>query len=162
PIVHVDFGKGNVITRTLHGNIATYVCTAEGEVLDVLPGIYVPDAYVAQLEQLRLLARYVDQDGRDHRHAKLIAYHRDQAVTLGRGGPANVLKRPDASKAAIERNIKVALRPGTPSSTERPNLPADLTAIEDVAQWKELAEDTRVNERVRRRLIHELLSKEHN
>ena len=37
------------MTRTLHGNIATYVCTADGQVLDILPGIYAADAYQAKL-----------------------------------------------------------------------------------------------------------------
>ena len=46
PIVRVDFGNGRVITRTLHGNIATYVCDSGGRVLDVLPGIYEPGSYV--------------------------------------------------------------------------------------------------------------------
>ena len=34
PLVHIDFGNGQVLTRTLHGNILTSVCTAEGLVLD--------------------------------------------------------------------------------------------------------------------------------
>jgi hypothetical protein len=60
PVVRIDFGNGQVVTRTLHGNIATSVCTAEGEVLDILPGIYTPQAYREALNQFRLLANYVD------------------------------------------------------------------------------------------------------
>ena len=40
PIVRIDFGNGTVVTRTLHGNIASYACNSDGQVLDVLPGIY--------------------------------------------------------------------------------------------------------------------------
>ncbi len=40
PLVRIDFGNGHVVTRTLHGNIATFVCNADGHVLDILPGIY--------------------------------------------------------------------------------------------------------------------------
>jgi hypothetical protein len=63
PLVRIDFGNGKVLTRTLHGNIATSVCTAEGKVLDVLPGIYDPAAYRERLSQFRLLADYVKESG---------------------------------------------------------------------------------------------------
>jgi hypothetical protein len=59
PIVHIDFGHGTVLTRTLHGNILTSVCDSEGHILDALPGIYAEKEYLHQLDQLRLLARYV-------------------------------------------------------------------------------------------------------
>jgi hypothetical protein len=45
PIVRIDFGNGNVVTRTLNGNIATYVCTADGIALDAVPGIYNAEGY---------------------------------------------------------------------------------------------------------------------
>ena len=61
PIVRIDFGEGAVVTRTLNGNIATSVCTRDGLVLDVLPGIYQPDAYLEQLDQFRLLFRYANK-----------------------------------------------------------------------------------------------------
>ena len=56
PLVTIDFGNGNVVKRTLQGNIATYVCGSDGTVLDVLPGIYAPDVYRTQLQALAALA----------------------------------------------------------------------------------------------------------
>src|SRR5436190_1613876 len=55
PIVRIDFGNGRVLTRTLHGNILTSVCNADGYLLDALPGIYEPAEYLHQLDQLALL-----------------------------------------------------------------------------------------------------------
>ena len=55
PIVTIDFGNGHTITRTLHGNIATYLCNANGTVFDILPGIYEPTEYLKQLNQFTLL-----------------------------------------------------------------------------------------------------------
>ena len=58
PIVTIDFGNGTKVTRTLHGNVATLICTADGEVLDALPGIYAPQAFVERLEELKTLHLY--------------------------------------------------------------------------------------------------------
>lgn len=56
PKVTIDFGNGKKITRTLHGNIATYVCTANGDVVDVVPGIYVPSTYIERLSEIARIA----------------------------------------------------------------------------------------------------------
>ena len=60
----IDFGNGHTVTRTLHGNVATYVCDADGIVYDVLPGIYTPAEYRRQFDQFRLLHRYARRDVR--------------------------------------------------------------------------------------------------
>ena len=57
PLVTIDFGNGNVVKRTLQGNIATYICAADGVVYDVLPGIYSPEEYRKQLELCKIVAQ---------------------------------------------------------------------------------------------------------
>lgn len=52
PTVTIDFHNGHVVKRTLQGNIATLICSPDGEVLDVLPGIYTAAGYLMQLEKL--------------------------------------------------------------------------------------------------------------
>ena len=59
PRVTIDFGNGKVVRRTLHGNVATYVTSADGRVLDVLPGIYEPVTFVARLDEFVKLHHYV-------------------------------------------------------------------------------------------------------
>jgi len=56
PLVTIDFGNGHVVRRTLQGNVATYVCGPDGTVYDLLPGIYTPGVYRAQLLELKKLA----------------------------------------------------------------------------------------------------------
>jgi hypothetical protein len=56
-MVTIDFGNGNVVKRTLQGNIVTYICAADGVVYDVLPGIYSPEEYRKQLELCKIVAR---------------------------------------------------------------------------------------------------------
>jgi hypothetical protein len=165
PLVRIDFGNGTKLTRTLHGNIASYVCTAQGQVLDILPGIYTRTTYLDRLKQFSLLAKYVNQPGED-RQSPLRAYHRGQAEALKKKHvPATLMLEPVA-KAAIERNMKVVLMPGreaTPDSAREAEAAmtgdrSKLDSPEDVANWHLLAKDTAINETVRRQQIHERLA----
>jgi hypothetical protein len=119
PVVHIDFGGGNVLTRTLHGNILTSVCTAQGEVLDALPGIYTEDAYLDRLEQLRLLAGYTLFQPPAGRAAFVRDYHLRQLQALKKGRPPEVfsalpLMAADGAKRRIELPLEKVLRPGAP------------------------------------------------
>jgi hypothetical protein len=163
PIVRIDFGNGTVLTRTLHGNIASYVCAADGQVLDVLPGIYEANTYQQKLYQLRLLANYVDQEGKEKRNVRLATYHRDQAEALAKQEvPPQLVNIAPPTKAAIERNLKAVLLPGGQKKAAPATKAAEpkFDAAEDVTNWKVLVEDTQVNETVRRRQIHEVLAKD--
>jgi hypothetical protein len=166
PIVRVDFGNGTVVTRTLHGNIATYVCAADGQVLDILPGIYTPDVYVNRLEQLRFLATYVDQNRAEGRQLRLLRYHQDQAEALAKNdaGPQFV-KTAGVSKARIEGPMEIVLLPASEAKDRRradhsgPAATAPhLDRSKDVELWKRLVEDTRQSENIRRRQVHEILA----
>jgi hypothetical protein len=165
PIVRIDFGNGNVVTRTLHGNIATYVCSAQGNVLDVLPGIYEPDAYVQQLDQFRLLPGYLkDKDAGD---APLKTYHQKQAELLkDKKERAVLVEARGASILAVESSVKLVLEPQSrlairnhvpPKAADKAALP-ELTSQEELASWKLLHDDTRTNESARRQRIHTMLA----
>jgi hypothetical protein len=178
PMVRIDFGNGTVLTRTLHGNILTSVCTADGKLLDALPGIYTEAAYVDRLDQFRLLARYVASQPSDQRAARLRDYHQRQAEALKKNETPErfVLKKKVAplTKAAIERPVEVVLQaaPPPPAAKEQVKAPASQgmvgcpprvpvappVAVEDVGNWKELAEDTALNESTRRLQIHQMLA----
>ena len=161
PIVRIDFGNGTVLTRTLHGNILTSVCDADGQLLDALPGIYAEKEYLHQLEQLSLLARYIRTQPADKRVETLRAYHQRQADALKKH------QRPDEfavnlravpiTKRAIERPVEIILAAAKPVPVDPEETP-DLAAKDDVAGWKALAADTRLNETTRRRQIHDLLA----
>jgi hypothetical protein len=167
PIVRVDFGNGTVVTRTLHGNIATYVCAADGQVLDILPGIYTPDVYVSRLEQLRFLATYVDQNRAEGRQLRLLRYHQAQAEALEKNeaGPQFV-KSAGVSKARIEGPMEIVLLPASEVKDRRradhsgPAAAAPhLDRSKDAELWKLLVEDTRQSENIRRRQVHEMLAR---
>jgi hypothetical protein len=165
PIVRIDFGNGTVVTRTLHGNIATYLCAADGQVLDILPGIYTPDVYVARLDQLRLLATYVDQNRAEGRQLRLLRYHQAQAdaIEKNEAGPQFV-KTAGVSKALIERPMEIVLLPASVakvrSRADHSGPAAVIPHVEKEAElWKLLAEDTRQSESIRRQQVHEMLAR---
>lgn len=185
PMVRIDFGGGHVITRTFHGNIATYICNAEGAVMDVIPGLYDPGAYTARLDQARLLMRYVgqreelaqnqarpDADAGDRGAAKLADYHKRQAEAMEKNeSPFVLVAQRDVNKAGIEYITHVMLVGGKDLAKvpphyrprERPHygdgedVPR-LSAAGDSADWKALAEDTKQNETARRLAIHKILA----
>jgi hypothetical protein len=81
PVVTIDFGNGHTITRTLQGNIATYVCDADGFVYDLLPGIYTPDPYREQLLLLAALATSLRDQPETKKADLLRTYHARQLMT---------------------------------------------------------------------------------
>ena len=163
PVVRIDFGNGNVVTRTLHGNILTSVCTPDGLLLDALPGIYTEDGYANALDRLRLLAGVARTRPAGQRDEWARAYHRDETKKLRE---QETLARIEATtarfamyytKGAIERPVKAVVgRPSGPNVTPNGGQPVRPNA--DVSRWEELAEDTRLNETARRRQIHDLLA----
>ncbi len=53
PLITIDMGDGRRIKRTITGNSIHYVLNARGEVLDALPGLYGPKAFLASLERVQ-------------------------------------------------------------------------------------------------------------
>ena len=167
PLVRIDFGNGNVLTRTLHGNVVSLVCDAEGRLLDALPGIYRPDEYLGQLGQLRLLARYVSRLPSTVKDDRVRGYHCRAADAISRGQtPEQFALRARVApmtKAIVESSLEVVLQPASPWQPNNPPTmktagSLKLESAEDVATWKSLSEDTELNETTRRRQIHEILA----
>lgn len=169
PMVTIDFGNGQVIKRTLHGNVATYACNSDGQVLDVLPGIYEPKTYLQRLGELTDLHRFVKQSRRGD--AALSHYHVTQADALKQGKPRARFVEQDVNRysiIAVEKNVKLVLQPAqrlqARAAVARGSWQEDgelgkVDSPQELAGWKALAEDTRVNETLRRRKIHEHLAK---
>ena len=114
PTVTIDFGNSTKVTRTLHGNIATYICRADATVLDVLPGVYDPDSYLEKLKELRLLSEYlVQQEDLLDPDSRLYQYHKVRASAIDSGKPFTI-KKTEVSRSTIlgvEKSIKIVLNP---------------------------------------------------
>lgn len=176
-LVRIDFGNGKTITRTLNGNIATYVCLPDGRVLDVIPGIYDPDAYLARLNEATKLARWVARQGSKTENI-IKGYHSAQAKSLRETKEAKmiVLTR-GRSILGIEASMKLVLKSslrGTASgriasgrivAEHRPrkdapyDLPENLGSRVGELRPSMLKKDATYNETVRRIKVHDHLAK---
>ena len=146
PRVTIDFGNGTVVKRTLHGNVATYVCTSEGEVLDILPGIYEPRTYTRELARLARQFRQWQQPGMDSA-ARWRAYHRSEAEALKPMPETTASVTRGMSIFATERPTRRAIR------GEQPPAHSSTAAL-----GASLAEDTRINQTTRRQKINARLA----
>jgi hypothetical protein len=185
PVIRIDFGNGRQVTRTLHGNIASYACFPSGEVFDVLPGIYTPAIYRAALDQVRQVMLAVPA-AEAQQPERLRQYHRDKATTLRSRPERIVYPAPGTGAAAIAARIQgqpqaaaqaaaqaAPLDPGkrriefraeqlvvlTPPANrgDQDNRTSRLPAAQNLAEWDLLVADTWRNETERRLQIHERL-----
>ena len=51
PKITIDFGDGRVVERTITGNSIHYVLDADGTVIDAVPGLYGPKAFLERLDE---------------------------------------------------------------------------------------------------------------
>jgi hypothetical protein len=80
PRITIDFGDGRTIERTITGNSAHYVLDANGEVLDVLTGLYHPMAFHDWLEEVQELARAVVGGNPEYTRETAADWHRARLV----------------------------------------------------------------------------------
>jgi hypothetical protein len=168
PLITIDFGNGKIVRRTLHGNVATYACTSDGTVLDILPGIYEPKTYVDRLGQLNLLFKMVE-NGKDKLQglSMLNIYHRRQFEALNaKNPPLELSEMRMASITGAEAASRILMQPARRIRTRaafanKEKVPTKLKEGE-LANWEALAKDTEQNETIRRRAIHEYLLKQKN
>jgi hypothetical protein len=59
PKVKIDFGDGRTLERTLTGNSIHYVLDSTGRPVDAIPGLYGPQAFLAQITRGAELAKKV-------------------------------------------------------------------------------------------------------
>ena len=173
PTVSIDFGNGKKLKRTLHDNIATFVCHRDGKVIDVLPGVYDPVAYKKQLEDLKLASEFVLDRGHLS-ESKLLEYHHVRAETIKTGRQFSIRRKEiERTISGVEKNMKIVLSPmerlrgsfngasranaeSLPAKTARSKTKQSKTTTAKIAETLNgrLAVDTKINETHRRQQIH--------
>ena len=96
PRLTIDFGDGRKIERTITGNSVHYVLTSDGRVVDAIPGLYGPAAFLREITGAAEVARGTASS---NFQANLARYH---AVRLERSATAWAidLQRLNATAAA--------------------------------------------------------------
>jgi len=134
PKITIDFGDGRKMERTLTGNSIHYVLDSEGHVIDALPGLYGPDAFLRELIRISSTAQQLDAlRSADERNAALRRYHelrlneletawRDDVKQAGLGvAPSREIPKPAvagstlpsasiAASAAISKTVLIERR----------------------------------------------------
>jgi hypothetical protein len=113
PRVTIDYGDGRKLERTITGNSAHYVLDDNGNVLDVLPGLYAPAAFRRELQGSLALAARVRGMSADERARALVGYHGDRvrAARLDWERFAGIVRREQlTAPARIETDLAAAQR----------------------------------------------------
>ena len=182
PLVTIDFGNGTIVTRTLQGNVATYVCDADGFIFDVLPGVYAPDTYKKQLRMIAADLKVSLPKVRNHNYTE---YHRVAARLIPNnqppenkalaaidgvwhicgnsiGGGWNIGGNSQVRNPQAQANLPGAVRNGGIEGPLQRTIAGKPVAGQpfpniDLGTSDELRLDTQVNETIRRAQIHNKL-----
>lgn len=82
PRVTIDFGDGRKLERTLTGNSIHYILDSEGRVIDALPGLYGPQAFLRLLGESESLFTQMMKEGKPQSEARLRHYHRSRVNAI--------------------------------------------------------------------------------
>ena len=75
PRITIDFGDGRKLERTITGNSIHYIVGSNGEVIDALPGLYGPTAFLRNLAIAEKIYRQMAGKTPDAQHEALSEYH---------------------------------------------------------------------------------------
>jgi hypothetical protein len=133
PVVTIDYGDGRKVERTITGNSIHYVLDAEGRIVDALPGLYGPKAFIGQLQQAEAVARQVKGQTEQQRRAILKSYHDARLDATTKLWAADVAKVGGRITERIE------------APTATPDNPPSARAAARVAMTKMVVENSLVN-----------------
>ena len=152
PVITIDFGDGRKLKRTITGNSIHYILDSDGRLLDALPGLYGPTAFLRGLADGETLFQQLRTANPQERLMQLNAYHRARlnktsvawlddikriggkepegvAIQRGRNGEALSIMPLAVSKAVTESTMLRAMMAGSEA----------LGRITDEPAWKKIA-----------------------
>lgn len=77
PRIEIDFGGGRKLVRTITGNSLHYVMTADGDIVEVMPGMVGPAAFAAWLDDARKVAADIAATVPTMRPIRITAHFRE-------------------------------------------------------------------------------------
>lgn len=148
PKLTIDFGDGRTIERTITGNSVHYVLTPEGRVVDVLPGLYGPAAFLEAVADAQGLASVYNRPGfeeilSNYHNSHLVSLRSNWAADLRTiGVPATAAALQPSKKATAMAATKVAIAKSALETRAVFALVPDRAALAtgtDDAAWAKIA-----------------------
>lgn len=90
PRVTVDYGDGRKLERTITGNSIHYILDAEGKIVDALPGLYGPAAFLRELRLSEAVAKQLNGQTAERRAQILRSYHDARLDAVSRAWAADI------------------------------------------------------------------------
>ncbi len=133
PKVSIDFGDGRVLNRTLKGNTVVWLCDPRGNVVDAYPGVYVPQAFLSEIEKGLAFMRSGDPSSVGAWHRSLLGerIEAERRTTMGKA----YVETPLLNALGLTANGK---RLGRPVAAGAENLSLSLTAESSQATYQNL------------------------
>ncbi len=115
PRVTIDFGDGRKLERTLTGNSAHYVLASDGTPLDVLPGLYGPNAFLDWLKSMQSLdksyrrASPAQAEPKGTHAAMLKLYHQNRGNAILKAWDQDLQRLDERQRKLISSKISGAI-----------------------------------------------------
>ena len=148
PRVTIDFGDGRKIERTLTGNSIHYILDDTGRIIDTLPGLYSPKAFMIYISQGKKVNDSIDMHTDREKDIALLRYRklsfdrikerRDSAVSMAKVALTEPKVGTDAIIAAPRAMAKMMVT-NEISILEVYDIFARFEPQIDLTDWQELA-----------------------
>lgn len=119
PKVTIDFGDGRTIKRTLQGNTVLYLCVPDGRVVDALPGVYTPAAFLRETQCTLDSLKMIDMPGSFHAQPlaeALPKWHLSQVGAAIQGERARITMSKQAVESPLLKALKLSARVSPPTA----------------------------------------------
>ncbi|MEO6323401.1 MAG: hypothetical protein ABIT01_08290 [Thermoanaerobaculia bacterium] len=144
PVITVDFGDGRTMHRTVTGNSAHLVLTADGTLVDAIPGLYGPGAFLRVLQTAEGAAREASRIGESREFLR--DYHRARLADSLRFRPED---------STIDEQSRSMMRAKSRGAFAAGSFVRVVSNFE-----RSMAEDSARNEETMHLKIHEWLARE--
>ena len=105
PVLTVDFGDGRVMKRTVTGNSIHYLMSANGKVVDALPGMVSPQTFAHWLKTSQSRYAAGSLNARSLLRETSLSWQIELADIGRRPGPAPASLSPELSAAVIDQQL---------------------------------------------------------
>lgn len=144
PRVTIDYGDGRRVERTITGNSIHYILDSEGRIVDALPGLYGPAAFLRQLTQAETVAKQLAGQTMQARAEILRRYHDVQLDATSKAWARDVER---VGGKITEKIAAITATPDNPPSARAAARVAMAKAVVESGLVNAISSDTRTLER---------------